>query len=233
MLKILTVPEATEVLRTKSRTIEKIDSELLAFLKQLGKTLKSQKDPAGVGLSAIQVGRPVRAFAMFLPPEEPINRPDTGPKGPTPPRRGRTLSKKPILTFYVNPEITGHAAEMTLGQELTENRNFPHPASGVRRPFLEGCLSIPRIYGAVLRWPWVKAKATILSEKDFLNPSSLPRRQAGFFLLPSAFTLDALVSRVFQHEMDHLNGILFTDHVLAQGNQLFRESGRELVEMAM
>lgn len=59
------------------------------------------------------------------------------------------------------------------------------------------------------------------------------RSPSSFFLLPSSFTLDGLAARVFQHEIDHLNGILFTDHVLAQGNQIYREEGKELVEMAM
>ena len=66
-MRILTVPEETAVLRTKSSPIEKIDAEVAAFLKELGETLKGQKDPAGVGLSAIQVGRQIRAFAMLLP----------------------------------------------------------------------------------------------------------------------------------------------------------------------
>ena len=66
-MRILTVPEDTAVLRTKSQAIKEINAELIAFLRDLGKTLKTQKDPAGVGLSAIQVGRPLRAFATYLP----------------------------------------------------------------------------------------------------------------------------------------------------------------------
>ena len=235
MLKILAVPEATEILRRKSEAVEKIDAEAAAFLTELGETLKSQKNPAGVGLSAIQVGRPIRAFATLLPDTK-----DTEPKGPTLPRQGRTLSKKPQLTFYINPEITGHSDEMTLGYDLVPTRlprpdqrsglamTAPHQRinASTHQPFLEGCLSIPRIYGAVLRYPWIKASAAVFSETDLRSPLALSPH-------PLALTLDALASRVFQHEIDHLNGVLFTDHVLAQGNQLYREEGKELVEMAM
>ena len=66
-MRILTVPPDMAVLRTKSRPVKKIDAELMAFLRDLGKTLKHQKDPAGVGLSAIQVNRAIRVFAIFLP----------------------------------------------------------------------------------------------------------------------------------------------------------------------
>ena len=203
------------VLRTKSRAVTKIDAELIAFLRELGKTLKTQKDPAGVGLSAIQVGRPVRAFAIFLP--EQIKK-----------EEGKRKKEKLKLAFYVNPEIIGHPDEMTLGEDLVDqpkDRSSSHLGGQERtRPFLEGCLSIPDIYGPVLRWPWIQAKATVITEKDLSTPSS-------FFLLPSSLTLETLSSRVFQHELDHLNGILFTDHVLKQGNQLYQDSGNGLEEV--
>ena len=223
-MKILTVPAETEILRRKSQPIEKIDAELLAFLEELGETLKGQKDPAGVGLSAIQVGRQIRAFAMLLPEQRTK-------------AEGRRTKVKSTLQFYINPEIMEHSEEMTLGYDLVPTRlplDVPDGTSlamtmpykrinaSTHQPFLEGCLSIPRIYGSVLRYPWVKAKATVF----------FPASRAGG-LLPSSFTLDALAARVFQHEVDHLNGILFTDHVLAQGNQLYREEEKELVEMEM
>ena len=211
-MRILTVPEDMAVLRTKSQPVKTIDAELIAFLRDLGKTLKHQKDPTGVGLSAIQIGRPIRAFATFLPKQRKKDNPE--------------------LVFYINPEIVGHPNEMTLGEDLVEDNHPCEAGSGSarqlttnnQRPFLEGCLSIPDIYGPVLRWPWIQAKATVITENDFSSPSSL-------FLLPSSFTLNVLASRVFQHELDHLNGILFTDHTLAQGNQLYQDTGNGIEQI--
>lgn len=60
---------------------------------------------------------------------------------------------------------------------------------------MEGCLSVPDTYGLVLRYPKVKIKAMSLEGKAI-------RLSATGFL-----------ARVLQHEIDHTNGVLFTDHV--------------------
>ena len=60
---------------------------------------------------------------------------------------------------------------------------------------LEGCLSVKDIYGAVKRYPKVKVKA--------LNLIGQPVR----------VTATDFLARVFQHEIDHTNGIVFVDRV--------------------
>ncbi|HIV98539.1 MAG TPA: peptide deformylase [Candidatus Ornithospirochaeta avicola] len=62
-------------------------------------------------------------------------------------------------------------------------------------PYEEGCLSIPGFYRDVMRPARVKVQAQDVSGKFF--------------------TLDAegLLARVIQHENDHLNGVLFIDHL--------------------
>jgi peptide deformylase len=57
----------------------------------------------------------------------------------------------------------------------------------------EGCLSIPRLHGDV-------ARATRITVSGLNARGKRVRIEAEDFL-----------ARVFQHEMDHLNGILFTD----------------------
>lgn len=59
----------------------------------------------------------------------------------------------------------------------------------------EGCLSIPGIYEDVLRSESITVS---YSDSDFNNIEE---------------KLDGIVARVFQHEFDHLNGILFIDHL--------------------
>ncbi len=57
----------------------------------------------------------------------------------------------------------------------------------------EGCLSVPGETGDVLRWPWIKV--------SFVDPEG--RKYA--------LKLENLSARIVQHEIDHLDGILFTD----------------------
>jgi peptide deformylase len=59
----------------------------------------------------------------------------------------------------------------------------------------EGCLSIPGIFAPVKRAEWVKLEARDPDGK------------------PVAITARGLRARVFQHEMDHLDGVLFIDRL--------------------
>jgi peptide deformylase len=59
----------------------------------------------------------------------------------------------------------------------------------------EGCLSIKNIYGKVPRHDKVRVKA--------LNVLGKPVR----------LTVSGFLARVFQHEIDHTNGIVFIDHI--------------------
>lgn len=60
---------------------------------------------------------------------------------------------------------------------------------------LEGCLSVKDLYGAVKRYPKVKVKALNLKGEAI------------------RLTATDFLARVFQHEIDHTNGIVFVDHV--------------------
>ena len=59
----------------------------------------------------------------------------------------------------------------------------------------EGCLSLPGIFAPVTRAEWVRLDAQDLDG----NPVSINGR--------------GLTARVFQHEMDHLDGVLFIDRL--------------------
>ena len=74
----------------------------------------------------------------------------------------------------------------------------------------EGCLSFPEIYGEISRPGEVEVKA--LNEK----------------LKPMEFRAGGLLSRVIQHEMDHLNGILFIDRMSKKVKDEIREQLDEL-----
>jgi peptide deformylase len=73
----------------------------------------------------------------------------------------------------------------------------------------EGCLSIPNYWGEVKRHTWVNV--SYMDEKG----KTVKER------------LSCLTAHIFQHEVDHLNGKLFMDHVLEQKGRLFKVVGKD------
>lgn len=59
----------------------------------------------------------------------------------------------------------------------------------------EGCLSIKDIYGKVPRHTKVRVKATGVDGKEL------------------RVTAEGFLARIFQHEIDHTNGIVYIDHI--------------------
>ena len=68
----------------------------------------------------------------------------------------------------------------------------------------EGCLSVPNIYGKVPRYEKVKVKAIDENGKQF------------------RVTAEGFLARIFQHEIDHTNGIVFIDHIKDNPEAFFR-----------
>lgn len=62
----------------------------------------------------------------------------------------------------------------------------------------EGCLSIPGLYGMVKRPAKVTVKATNIEGRE------------------TKFEADGILARVLQHEIDHLDGVLFTSKMTKQ-----------------
>ncbi len=79
------------------------------------------------------------------------------------------------FTTLINPEIVKSSPEMVSD--------------------IEGCLSVPGVYGRVRRHLKVKIKAFDIDN----NPVRL--------------SVEGFAARVLQHEIDHMQGIIFLDHV--------------------
>ena len=62
----------------------------------------------------------------------------------------------------------------------------------------EGCLSIPNWQGLVERPEWVEVKAQNIDGRKI------------------KLKVDGYLARIFSHEIDHLNGVLFFDHITNQ-----------------
>ena len=78
-----------------------------------------------------------------------------------------------------------------------------------KREVQEGCLSFPNLYGILNRSMWVKVKGMDRKSKIF-------RLRA-----------EGLLAQAFEHEIDHLNGILFIDHVADHENLYRHEPGQD------
>lgn len=132
----------------------------------------------GVGLSANQIDQPVRVFVARIYPD------------------GESSAENKITPrHFINPEIVFVSEETN----LTVDPN---------KQFLEGCLSLPNIYGFVERPLTVTMRYHTTETLSDNKP-----------MLEEIFDKDNSI--VMQHELDHLNGILFTDHVREQGHPIY------------
>lgn len=76
----------------------------------------------------------------------------------------------------------------------------------------EGCLSIPRLFGDVPRAARITA--------EWRDEHGRRRRKS----------LEGFTARVFQHENDHLHGVLFTDRAIPESLHLMPEAAEEARE---
>jgi peptide deformylase len=74
----------------------------------------------------------------------------------------------------------------------------------------EGCLSLPGTYAEVTRPLKIKIKGIDLDEKEFMTEA------------------EGLLSRVLAHEIDHLNGVLFIDHLSSIKRKLLSRKLKKL-----
>jgi peptide deformylase len=155
-------PEDLGVLKRKSARVTRFDAELQRLVDDMVETMR---EVDGVGLSAIQVGVPLRVVTMEMPGEY-EEREDGELEEISPPE----------LYVLINPEMVKLSPD--------------------RVPMQEGCLSLPGRYAEVPRAPWALIKYRDVKGKEL-------RLRAN----------DQLLSQCIQHELDHLDGVLFTERI--------------------
>jgi len=146
--------------------------------------LNAQDDPPGVGLAANQVGLNLSIF---------IIRP----------------TEKAKVKVFINPKVIKTSAVEERSGKTVEVKKKKRK----KKVKLEGCLSIPRVWGPIKRAGRVFLKYKDLTGKDCLKWFT------GFEAI------------IIQHEVDHLNGVVFTQRSLEQKKQLYREENKELVKI--
>lgn len=194
-MKIVTVPN--QVLSSPTISVTEIDSNIKKIVADMEKVLIAQNDPPGVGLAANQVGLDLSIF--IIKPTE-----------------------KSKIKIFINPKIikivesvesvesvksvTGSTDSTDLTDSTKKKRN---------KVKLEGCLSIPRIWGPVKRAEKVLLKYQDITGKEY------EKWFTGF------------EATIIQHEMDHLSGVVFTQRAVEQKRQIYREENDELVKISL
>ncbi len=131
----------------------------------------------------------------------------------------RPAFKAPVRVF-INPDI------LSASQRLQS----PTAKNGV----YEGCLSLPHFYSPLKRSMSVTIKYQTLKSPP--SPSLVKEGVAGKpeeILIDKTETFTGFTAHIIQHEIDHLNGILFVDHVLAQNSKLFHIEGKTWEEIQL
>lgn len=147
-LEVITYPNP--LLRQVSKPVESFDAELHSLLDAMYEIMLEKN---GVGISAIQVAKPIRALLICIPDEE-------------------GNQHKEDLLEVINPEIIEKDGEIV---------------------FSEGCLSVPEFYEEVKRANTIKV------------------RYQNRFGEKQEIIAEDYLAVAFQHEIDHLNGVLFID----------------------
>lgn len=111
--------------------------------------------------------------------------------------------KKPPLLF-INPQIITYS----------QRQQTPDTKNGV----YEGCLSLPHHYSPIKRSMSVTIKYSTIQDKSLVEKTE---------------TFSGFLAHIIQHEVDHLNGILFIDHVLSQNSKLFLIQGEDWSEISL
>lgn len=82
-----------------------------------------------------------------------------------------------------------------------------------KKEILEGCLSLQHYYGPISR-----NKSITIKYKD-INGKEVKEKFDNFF------------AQIIEHEIDHLNGVLFVDRILEQGAPMYKFDGDEWEEV--
>jgi len=194
-MKIVTVPN--QVLSSPTIPVTEIDSNIKKIVADMEKVLIAQDDPPGVGLAANQVGLDLSIFLVK----------------PTEKSKTKIFINPKIIKIVESVEsvksvksVTGSTDSTDLTDSTKKKRN---------KVKLEGCLSIPRIWGPVKR-----AEKVLLKYQD-ITGKKYEKWFSGFEAI------------IIQHEVDHLNGIVFTQRSVEQKGQLYREENDELVKISL
>ena len=138
----------------------------------------------------------------------------------------RRLASDMLETMYAAPGVGLAAPQVGVSRRLIvldcSPKDTPHAPLVAVNPEIvsgegeccdeEGCLSVPEYYANVARKERVRVR--------FQELDGTPRELAA----------EGLWAVCFQHEIDHLDGILFVDHLSPLKRSLFRKKYQKILE---
>jgi len=130
----------------------------------------------------------------------------------------RPIKNGPI-TVFINPEITHYSQRTT------------HPTA--KKGVYEGCLSIPNHYAPLERSSSVTVKYQTLTTSPLTPLQNFGEGNARGKVVEKTQVFSGFPAHVIQHEMDHLNGILFIDRCLEQNAKLYKSDGDRWQEITL
>ncbi len=160
-------------------------------------------------------------FIQIIKAPDPKLRIQTKPVKKISPSLVQTLKEMIKLTkTFKDPEGVGLAStQIGLEERFFVAKNGPKFISVINpkilstgkrtKKYFEGCLSTPNIWGEVKRYTILKVSYQNSQGKSITQ------------------TLKGVLAWIFQHEIDHLNGILFQDRVLEQKGKFYKFTGKD------
>ncbi len=145
-----------------------------------------------VAAEVMEFGAALRAFIQDL---EETMRAGPGGVGIAAPQVGR-LQRVAIVDVSSKPEIRQHGRLVLINPEILEWEGMARGR--------EGCMSVPDYTGNVIRAKTIKLRA-----QDELGESH-------------DYEMEGFEARAVQHELDHLDGLLFLDRLVSRRNDLFQ-----------
>jgi len=113
-------------------------------------------------------------------------------------------TKNDQVTVYVNPKIIKIWGREDFLKIVGDKNNDEE------EDFLEGCLSFPNIFGTVKRFYKI--------EVEWMGGNKI---------------MEGFEAIVFQHELDHLNGILLVDRIEESKGKIYRILGKSKEEIEL
>jgi peptide deformylase len=123
---------------------------------------------------------------------------------------GLLLGDKKQLKVFINPVV-----ESTVGERVKPMMVFD---DGKQEEFLEGCLSFPDLFGVVKRYLKIKVSWEELENGLLVKKSGI---------------LTGIDAIAFQHEGEHLDGVLFVDYIKREGGALYKWVGDKKIKWSV
>ena len=109
------------------------------------------------------------------------------------------INYKEVKGVFINPEIISVKEQK---EKVVKKRRYE---------VLEGCLSLPNYYSPIKRPSYLKLK--------YQTPAN---ENGSWRLSQKVEVFEGFIAQIIQHEVDHLEGVLFVDRLLEQKKPLYK-----------